>query len=98
MALARLLAATQPDLVGADLQVVDQRPHRLGVALEAVGTGIDLRGENGHVRAKLPGPCGRCKPAVTAGGTSTASPCRAPRTASGWPRPWRTRRPSRRAP
>ena len=47
-------------------QVVDQRAHRLGVALEGVGTGVDLRGKDRHVRVKLPGPRDRCKPAVSA--------------------------------
>ena len=74
MALARFLAAAQPDRVGAGLEVGDQRAHRLGVALEGVGTGVDLRGKDGHVRVKLPGPRDRCKPAVSAYDEVIASP------------------------
>src|SRR5262249_23343652 len=35
-------------------QVVDQGTHRLGVALEALGAGIDLRSQDCHAGRKLP--------------------------------------------
>jgi len=61
VALARLLAAAQLDLGGAMTQIVDQAAHGLGIALEDVGAGVDLRREDRHVRVKLPGPALTCK-------------------------------------
>ena len=54
MALAGLLAAAQADLVGAGLEVGDQGAHRLGVALEGVGAGVDLGGKDRHAGPNCP--------------------------------------------
>jgi hypothetical protein len=42
-------------------EILDLGAHRLGVALEGIGAGIDFGGEDCHGRAKLPVPGLACK-------------------------------------
>ena len=58
-------------------EILDLRAHRLGVALEGVGTGVDLRRKVRSCRAKLPGPGTACKPRGY-GRRESGAPVRAP--------------------